>query len=114
MTTALIAAITWPVERSGGGFENALHFFFFSFLQLSHTISDRRFPFARWSLSQVRATLETPWFGRTVIIIIIIAACNPCDYVIYIFMFRNNSLLADEEAKTIRELRSWDSLGLLL
>ena len=72
------------------------------------------FLFARRSLSQVRATLETPWFGRTVIIIIIIAACNPCDYVIYIFMFRNNSLLADEEAKTIRELRSWDSLGLLL
>ena len=95
-----------------------MNFFFFFFAAFSHIIGSS-FPFRSpmaiaGSLSQVRATLETPWFGRTVIIIIIIAACNPCDYVIYIFMFRNNSLLADEEAKTIRELRSWDSLGLLL
>ena len=93
MTTALIAAITWPVERSGGGFENALHFFFFSFLQLSHTISDR----SRRSLSPIAIAgsrdVETPLFGHTVIIIIImimiIAASNPCDDFCNICMFRN-------------------------
>ena len=60
MTTALIAAITWPVERSGGGFENARRDFFFSFLQLSHTLLDR----SRRSLSPVALADRYRRFAR--------------------------------------------------